>query len=414
MIQSNYYLRFENNFRGKRKDIINRLRYLDPLIDLLCKNTKENRLLDVGCGRGEWLQKVQIRIPDSTGIEFDLDMINLCRDYNLNIIQGEALTTLSGLKNNSVSIITIFHMIEHLKNIDLFNLLEQCYRVLSDDGVLIMETPSIDSLLVSTKQFYIDPTHINHIHPDGLSFFLQNIGFNRSEFYYINGGPLSSTNSLKITRILNGVAQDLLFVDSKGQKISDLIFKDNKKWEDNLGQASTTLEAAIDFDLEHERLWKENYNLLHAKNSILNKKFQEIEKLKSEILVLKKQLKYFIVFLKLIKIVLRPFLYIYSFLRKFFFLSGKTILNICLKSNFIRQILVSKKVLNLLSSILQRVPGNMSKIILIKIKDKISKIDKIDYKSIQFNRNMYKHYRYSLRSRSYSKLLRDLKSRKIK
>ena len=407
MIQSDYYLEFENNFRGKRKDIIDRLKYLDPLIDLLIKNTKGHRLLDVGCGRGEWLQKIQVRIPDSSGIELDLDMINLCRNNGLDIIRGDALETLSKLKDNSISIITIFHMIEHMKYPDLFKLIEECYRILTDDGILIMETPSIDSLLISTKQFYIDPTHINHIHPDGLSFFLENTGFHKSQFYYINGGPLSHASSLKITRVLNGVAQDLLFVASKGEKLSNLIFQDNNQWEKNLGKAPTTLEAAVDFDLENERLWREN-------NRNIELHYEEIEKLKDEILVLKSQLKYFLIFLKITKILFKPVIAIAKRLKKSCYLLAKKILNKCLKLYLIRKILLSRKVLKLISFILEQLPDNLSKIILIELKDKMSKLDKIDHKSIKFNRTLYKHHMYSLRSQAYTKLLIDLKSRNIK
>ena len=85
-----------------------------------------------------------------------------------------------------------------------------------------------------------------------------------------------------------------------------------------------------------------------------------------------------------------------------------------MKSNIIRKILISKKVLNLLSFILERLPGNKVNVILLKIKNKIIKLEQIDYKSVQFNRNMYKHHMHSSRSKSYSKLLRKLKSRKMK
>ena len=54
------------------------------------------------------------------------------------------------------------------------NLIEECNRVLTDNGLLIIETPSIDNLTVSTKSFYLDPTHINLINPDWISFFIEN------------------------------------------------------------------------------------------------------------------------------------------------------------------------------------------------------------------------------------------------
>ena len=75
-----------------------------------------------------------------------------------------------------------------------------------------METPNIDNLLVSSKSFHIDPTHINLIHPDLIAFDLNKAGFSHVKTYNINCGPLKDATPLKITRVFNGVAQDLCIV----------------------------------------------------------------------------------------------------------------------------------------------------------------------------------------------------------
>jgi len=252
MTESNYYLEFENNFRGKRQDILDRLSIYDSLIDTIINNSDVENLLDLGCGRGEFLQRVSKKIPNSIGIEFDSNMISLCKENGLNIIEGDVIQSLANYDDESISIITIFHVIEHLNNDDLSQLIKECYRILNKDGVLIIETPSIDSILVSTKQFYIDPTHINHIHPEGLNFLLQHIGFQQSKYFFIHGGPLSNDFPLKITRILNGVAQDLLFVCAKGENMSKLLFTTNIQWEDNIDQAPTTFQTVIDYDFPNQ------------------------------------------------------------------------------------------------------------------------------------------------------------------
>ena len=90
-------------------------------------------------------------------------------------------------------------------------------------GFLILETPSIDSIQVSTKSFHIDPTHINPIHPDLLAFMIKRTGFTQQKYYFINGGPLQDSDSDKLTKILNGVAQDLVLIATKSNFIDKKI-----------------------------------------------------------------------------------------------------------------------------------------------------------------------------------------------
>tara|TARA_B100000902_G_C27302235_1_gene913494 strand:+ start:465 stop:1724 length:1260 start_codon:yes stop_codon:yes gene_type:complete len=416
-IKSNHYIEFENKFRGERNNIINRLSSLDELIDLIIQKNRSIKLLDIGCGRGELLQKVREKIPESLGIDSDVNMVATCKDNNLNVIQGEAIDILSSLEKDSISIITIFHMIEHINNSALFQLLDQCYRVLDDSGVLIMETPSIDSLLVSTKDFYIDPTHINHIHPEGISFFLDNIGFESSKYFHINGGPLKDDSPLKITRILNGVAQDVFFVATKTKIMSRLLFTDHDKWQEKLSIAPTTLEAAIDYDLKNEQLLDQSNNnylsireKLDQHNLLINK---HIVNLNNELILLKNQLKYIILLLEKIKYCLFPLLNFYRFIKKYLVICLKKILHFLLKSNKIRKILVSKRLLNLVKLFLRIIPGRMSKVSVIKIDNKMIKLDDIYHKSNQFNNKLSAHYENSSRSKDYRRLLRKNRHRKI-
>ena len=70
-MKSNYYLNFENRFRGERNKIINQLSIYDSLLDLSISNNTYSKFLDIGCGRGEWLEKWKDRVPDCFGVEID-------------------------------------------------------------------------------------------------------------------------------------------------------------------------------------------------------------------------------------------------------------------------------------------------------------------------------------------------------
>ena len=243
-----FYTEFENNFRGSREQIIEVLSNYDGLIDYILNIDNDPSLLDIGSGRGEWIEKCNAKGFNSIGIELDHQMVNDCRNLNLNIKEGDALYLLDEFSEDSFSIVSAFHVIEHMNHEKINELLIKSKRILKPDGLLILETPSIDSLLVSTKSFHIDPTHINPIHPDLLSFILKRNGFTKLKYYFINGGPLQNSDYDKLTRVLNGVAQDLTFIASKSNLIDNSIFDDINLIKRDMRLAKTTLEVAIDFD----------------------------------------------------------------------------------------------------------------------------------------------------------------------
>ena len=128
----------------------------DSLINLIINDIDNPKFIDIGSGRGEWLQKWQDQGKDCLGIENDIAMISKCRNIGLNIIEGDAINVLANLSTNSVDVLTMFHMIEHINFDQSTKILTECFRVLSEDGIFIIETPSIDNLIVSTNTFYLD------------------------------------------------------------------------------------------------------------------------------------------------------------------------------------------------------------------------------------------------------------------
>jgi O-antigen chain-terminating methyltransferase len=89
----------------------------------------------------------------------------------------DAIEYLKSLKENSISTITGFHIVEHLPFKSLIELFDESYRVLKRGGAIIFETPNPENLRVGAYSFYIDPTHKNPIPPDTLKFIAQNRGF---------------------------------------------------------------------------------------------------------------------------------------------------------------------------------------------------------------------------------------------
>ena len=247
-MDSDFYIDFENNFRGSREQIIDVLSNYDGLIDYILTIDNDPSLLDIGSGRGEWIQKCNAKGFNSIGLELDAKMVNDCRKLNLNIQEGDALSLLDEFGEDSFSIVSAFHVIEHMSHENLKKLIIHAKRILKPEGLLILETPSIDNLMVSSKSFHIDPTHINPIHPDLLSFMIKRVGFTKLKYYFINGGPLQESQADSLTRVFNGVAQDLVLIASKSNILDNSIFDHTNQIERDMSLGITSLEAAIDFD----------------------------------------------------------------------------------------------------------------------------------------------------------------------
>ena len=242
------YFDFENKFRGPRDEIKNRLSNYQALLDYILSAFDCPKLLDIGCGRGEWLEICNNKGIKSFGIEKDDGMYAFCRGLKLDVIRADALKALSKYEKNSFQIISAFHLIEHLDNIKLDTLIQECQRILEPGGVLILETPSIDNLKVSTKSFYLDPTHINPINPDGFIYRLQAKGFDQVKYFLINGGELVKPRSYTLSEVLDEVAQDVVFIATIDNEQQSNLFSNEASWKDQLNIAIGTVEAFHIFD----------------------------------------------------------------------------------------------------------------------------------------------------------------------
>ncbi len=284
------YFDFENKFRGSRKQVEEKLAIYDELLDYIFSISNNPTALDIGSGRGEWLQKCSKKGFEARGIEINSAMIKESNKYNLTVLKGDAIEILQKIPNHSISLVTAFHVIEHLSHDQIEILFKECRRIVSNNGICLFETPSIDNLIVSTKSFYLDPTHINPINPDYMQYLLSHLGFDKVKYYYLNGGPLSGESNFTLTRVLNGVAQDLLILAINSSTDMKSISNHISKWESNLNIGISTFQASEDFDIQ---LMK---NISFLKNSLINLE-NEVNHLKkinlslqSEQILIKKQI----------------------------------------------------------------------------------------------------------------------------
>ncbi|HEX7530091.1 MAG TPA: class I SAM-dependent methyltransferase, partial [Pyrinomonadaceae bacterium] len=143
--------------------------------------TEDRPIVDLGCGRGEWLELLNEAGFRAFGVERNSVFLDRCRELGLDVRESDALTCLRGLPDDSLSAVTGFHIIEHLQIDVLIGLLDEIVRVLHPGGVVIFETPNPDNVLVGSNYFYFDPTHRNPLPSLLMKLLLESRGLHRIE-----------------------------------------------------------------------------------------------------------------------------------------------------------------------------------------------------------------------------------------
>ncbi|MGQ0761234.1 MAG: methyltransferase domain-containing protein [Acidobacteriota bacterium] len=168
-----FYASFEDQFRGEREEIKTRLRVYLPILE---RANVTQDVLDIGCGRGEWLELLRESGKQARGVDHNRVFIDRCQRLGLDVVQRDAIAYLSELPDASLNAITSFHFVEHLPFKVLMQLLDEMARVLRPGSPLILETPNPENFMVGSHTFYADPTHRNPIPSGTLRFLLESRG----------------------------------------------------------------------------------------------------------------------------------------------------------------------------------------------------------------------------------------------
>ncbi len=171
------YDAFEAEFRGDAAVVSQRAEVYLPIITSVSAGIPGFPVLDIGCGRGEWLQLLRDRGLEARGVDSNPTFAAQVRAKGLEVVEGDAIEYLSAAASDSVGAVTAFHIVEHLEINALLALVREAYRVVRPGGVVVLETPNPENLVVGSCSFYHDPTHRRPIPPPTLSFYLRHAGF---------------------------------------------------------------------------------------------------------------------------------------------------------------------------------------------------------------------------------------------
>ena len=172
-----FYVSFEDEFRGTREDIKDRSKVYLPVVKGVGAGVGDRPILDIGCGRGEWLELLSEQGLVAHGVDMNRVLVEQCRDAGLRVVEDEAISYLRSLPDNSIGALTGMHIIEHLPFDALIGLFDESLRVLKSNGVLIFETPNPENIIVGACNFYFDPTHLRPLPPPPMKYILEARGF---------------------------------------------------------------------------------------------------------------------------------------------------------------------------------------------------------------------------------------------
>lgn len=247
---SQFYRAFEDRHRGSRELVKSRLAAYIPFLAPLPAVAYPCPTLDLGCGRGEWLELLGERGLVARGVDLDNGMLAACRERGLDVATGDALQALRDQPDESLALVSAFHLVEHIPFDTVRELIAQAMRVLRPGGLLILETPNPENLVVGASNFYTDPSHLRPVPPLLLDFAVEFAGFARRKVVRLQEpAALHDTPRLELINVFNGVSPDYGIVAQKAAAYP-IIAAFDPAFAASYGLDLTTL--AQRYDAQHE------------------------------------------------------------------------------------------------------------------------------------------------------------------
>ena len=270
MKDGNFYFDFENRHRGTREQILERLKFYEPLVRFISKkySNEKPKAVDLGCGRGEFLEFLINYGFEVEGVDINKENIKLVKELGLSATEGDILKFLKGLSEKKYELVSLIHVIEHLPFEYTFQLFSEVSRVLKPGGIFIVEFPYTKNLMIGAYSFWIDPTHLRPVHPELLEFIGKRNGLIISKSFPING-----------VKKIDSFSIESLFYFSPDVSVVFVKDSENELYLENVKEVLTqlSLNASLDFEDVANLLKRDLRNLDHKLNFLSEKFAKEME-----------------------------------------------------------------------------------------------------------------------------------------
>ena len=162
---------FESAFRGSGENLKERYREVAQVF------ADRSPVLDIGCGRGEFMELLASIGVEARGVETDAALVADGRAAGLEIASGDGVVHLASLPDQSLGGIVLIQVVEHLSPQQVVDLVAVGRHKVRDGGAMLVETVNPQSLYTFAHSFYLDPTHANPVHPAYLKFLFEEAGW---------------------------------------------------------------------------------------------------------------------------------------------------------------------------------------------------------------------------------------------
>ena len=221
-LDSDKYVGFEDSFRGSSDEIRSRVHDYLPLFE------GATDVLDIGCGRGEFLEVLATYGIKGRGVDINHAMVERCRARGLDVAEGDAVRYLDGLPDASLGGLLAVQVVEHLQADQLVHLLELAYHKLRPGSRIALETINPACWYAFFASYIRDITHVHPIHPDTLRYLLIASGFQRVEIRYREPYPdrhkLQAVPTQKLGAVAPGLAEVGDVFNENVSKLNALLF----------------------------------------------------------------------------------------------------------------------------------------------------------------------------------------------
>ena len=218
-LDSYKYLGFEDQFRGSQEDIRDRLSEYLPVF------ANSSNVLDIGCGRGEFIDLLREKGISSSGVDSNLAMVKTCKEKGLDATEADALDYLRALPDGSLGGLLAAQVVEHLPPSYLMTLLDVAFLKLRSGAPIVLETINPACWFAFFESYIRDITHVRPLHPDTLKYLLVATGFHSVEIRY--RAPYPDHDKLQTIKMGNATPTEKVWVETLNanvEKINNLLF----------------------------------------------------------------------------------------------------------------------------------------------------------------------------------------------
>lgn len=177
------YVGFEDQFRGSQETIRARLESYLPYFD------GASDVLDVGCGRGEFLDLLKARGIGGRGLDLNHEMVEVCRARGLDVAEADVVSYLESQPDAALGGLIAIQVVEHLQPGYLLRFLELAFHKLRPGAPIVLETLNPACWTAFFDSFIRDITHVWPLHPDTLRYLVLASGFSAARTEYRSPVP---------------------------------------------------------------------------------------------------------------------------------------------------------------------------------------------------------------------------------